>query len=109
MLKDYTIGATIKTQSTESIQKLYKINDKLLLVVDSLGIYTIKSVKPQWVVLRQSPKINLNRLIDSLNPELIIWDGSNYKSYQKRWKITCEAKKIRYHQTSEKGAFLMTY
>ncbi|MGB4743855.1 MAG: ComEC/Rec2 family competence protein [Flavobacteriaceae bacterium] len=109
MLKDYTIGATIKTQSTESIQKLYKINDKLLLVVDSLGIYTIKSVKPQWVVLRQSPKINLNRLIDSLSPELIIWDGSNYKSYQKRWKITCEAKKIRYHQTSEKGAFLMTY
>lgn len=78
-------------------KKLYKINDKLLLVVDSLGIYTIKSVKPQWVVLRQSPKINLNRLIDSLSPELIIWDGSNYKSYQKRWKI------------SEKGAFLMTY
>ena len=35
----------LKTQSTESIQKLYKINDKLLLVVDSLGIYTIKSVK----------------------------------------------------------------
>jgi competence protein ComEC len=109
MLNDYTIGAAIKTQSTDSIQRLYKVDDKLLLVVDSLGIYTIKSVKPQWVVLRQSPKINLNRLIDSLSPELIIWDGSNYKSYQKRWKLTCEAKKIRYHQTSEKGAFLVNY
>ena len=109
MLNDYTIGAAIKTQSTNSIQRLYKVDDKLLLVVDSLGIYTIKSVKPQWVVLRQSPKINLNRLIDSLSPELIIWDGSNYKSYQKRWKLTCEAKKIRYHQTSEKGAFLVNY
>ena len=109
MLNDYTIGAAIKTQSTDSIQRLYKVDDKLLLVVDSLGIYTIKSVKPQWVVLRQSPKINLNRLIDSLSPELIIWDGSNYKSYQKRWKLTCEAKKIRYHQTSEKGVFLVNY
>jgi competence protein ComEC len=109
MLNDYTIGAAIKTQSTDSIQRLYKVDDKLLLVVDSLGIYTIKSVKPQWVVLRQSPKINLNRLIDSLSPELIIWDGSNYKSYQKRWKLTCEAKKIRCHQTSEKGAFLVNY
>ncbi len=109
MLNDYTIGVAIKTQSTNSIQRLYKVDDKLLLVVDSLGIYTIKSVKPQWVVLRQSPKINLNRLIDSLSPELIIWDGSNYKSYQKRWKLTCEAKKIRYHQTSEKGAFLVNY
>ena len=109
MLNDYTIGAAIKTQSTDSIQRLYKVDDKLLLVVDSLGIYTNKSVKPQWVVLRQSPKINLNRLIDSLSPELIIWDGSNYKSYQKRWKLTCEAKKIRYHQTSEKGVFLVNY
>ena len=109
MLNDYTIGAAIKTQSTDSIQRLYKVDDKLLLVVDSLGIYTIKSVKPQWVVLRQSPKINLNRLIDSLSPELIIWDGSNYKSYQERWKLTCEAKKNRYHQTSEKGAFLFKY
>jgi competence protein ComEC len=56
-----------------------------------------------------SPKINLNRLIDSIRPELIIWDGSNYKTYQERWKLTCEAKKTQFHQTSEKGAFLVRY
>jgi competence protein ComEC len=60
-------------------------------------------------LLRQSPKINLNRLIDSIRPELIIWDGSNYKTYQERWKLTCEAKKTQFHQTSEKGAFLVRY
>ena len=109
MLEDYKIGAAIKTQSTDSIRRLYKIDDKLLLVVDSLGIYNIKSVNPQWVLLRQSPKINLNRLIDSLQPEFIIWDGSNYKTYQERWKKTCTTKNIRFHQTSEKGAFLVRY
>ena len=109
MLEDYKIGGAIKTQSTDSIQHLYKIDNKLLLVVDSLGIYTLKSVKPQWVLLRQSPKINLNRLIDSLQPELIIWDGSNYRTYQERWKLTCEAKKIPFHQTSEKGFFRVDY
>ena len=109
MLEDYNIGAGIKTQSTDSIRCLYKIDDKLLMVVDSLGVYTVKSVKPQWVLLRQSPKINLNRLIDSLHPELIIWDGSNYRTYQERWKLTCEAKKIPFHQTSEKGAFWVDY
>ena len=109
MLNDYVIGAAIKTQSTDTIQRLYKINNKLLLIVDSLGVYNIKSVKPQWVLLRQSPKINLNRLIDSIRPELIIWDGSNYKTYQERWKLTCEAKKIQFHQTSEKGAFFINY
>ena len=109
MLNDYVIGAAIKTQSTDTIQRLYKINNKLLLIVDSLGVYNIKSVKPQWVLLRQSPKINLNRLIDSIRPELIIWDGSNYKTYQERWKLTCEAKKTQFHQTSEKGAFFINY
>jgi competence protein ComEC len=109
MVNDYNIGAAIKTQSTDSIHGLYKINDKLLLVVDSLGIYNINSVKPKWIILRQSPKINLNRLIDSLHPELIICDGSNYKTYQERWKLTCEAKKIQFYQTSEKGAFFVNY
>ena len=109
LLTDYKVGAAIKTQSTDRIKNLYKINNKLLLVVDSLGVYTIKSVKPQWILLRQSPKINLNRLIDHLNPELIIWDGSNYKSYQERWKSSCEAKQIQYHQTRENGAFIVTF
>ena len=109
MLNDYVIGAAIKTRSNDTIQRLYKINNKLLLIVDSLGVYNIKSIKPQWVLLRQSPKINLNRLIDSIRPELIIWDGSNYKTYQERWKLTCEAKKIQFHQTSEKGAFFINY
>ena len=109
MLNDYKIGAAITTQSSDTLQTLYKIDNKFLLVVDSLGIYNFKSVHPQWVLLRQSPKINLNRLIDSLDPELIIWDGSNYKSYQERWKLTCQAKKIPFHQTSEKGAFVVHY
>jgi len=109
MLEDYKIGAGIKTQTTDSIQHLYKIDGKLLLVVDSLGIYTVKSVEPHWVLLRQSPKINLNRLIDSLHPELIIWDGSNFKTDQERWKLSCKAKKIPFHETREKGAFFITY
>ena len=109
MLNDYKIGTAITTQSADTLQTLYKIDNKFLLVVDSLGIYNFKSVHPQWVLLRQSPKINLNRLIDSLDPELIIWDGSNYRSYQERWKLTCQAKKIPFHQTSEKGAFLVRY
>ena len=78
-------------------------------MVDSLGIYNVKSIKPQWVLLSHSSKINLNRLIDSLHPELIIWDGSNYRTYQERWKLTCEAKKIPFHQTSEKGFFRVDY
>ena len=79
----------------------------MLLVIDSLGTYNVKSFKPDYVLLTQSPKLNINRLIDSLKPKLIIADGSNYKSYIERWEATCTKRKLPFHQTSKKGAFIL--
>ena len=106
---NYQVGLDLKNVNFETIQNVYNINNKVLLVIDSLGVYKSLSFKPEFVLLRNSPKINLNRLIDSLQPELIISDGSNYRSYQNRWQATCEAKKIPFHKTSEKGAFIYNY
>ncbi|GAL69023.1 competence protein [Jejuia pallidilutea] len=61
------------------------------------------------MLLRQSPKINLNRLIDSLKPKQIIADGSNYKSYIEHWELICKKRKLPFHQTSKKGAFVLNY
>jgi competence protein ComEC len=109
IISNYNVGAHIKTVNFDTLQNVYQIDNKLLLVIDSLGVYKSLSFKPQFVLLRNSPKLNLNRLIDSLQPELIISDGSNYKSYQNRWQETCKAKKIPFHKTSEKGAFIYNY
>lgn len=103
---NYKIGEGIRSFETDSLQNVYHFNNKKILVIDSLGVYNIKHYKPNFILLRNSPRINLNRLIDSLQPELIISDGSNYKSYQERWKATCETKKIPFHQTNEKGSFI---
>ncbi len=106
---DYQIGVGIKKMRTDSLKSIFDITGKQLLLVDSLGIYNTRSFKPEYVLLTGSPKLNLERLIDSLQPTLIIADGSNYYSYQERWKTTCEAKKIPFHQTSEKGALIISY
>ncbi len=77
---------------------------KGVFVVDSLGEY--KQVgKQATVVLRQSPKVHLEDLIDKLAPKLIIADGSNYPSFIKRWKKTCDAQGISFHATAERGAY----
>ncbi|WP_412986469.1 ComEC/Rec2 family competence protein [Pontimicrobium sp. IMCC45349] len=109
LLTNYKIGEHIDTINYNTIKNLYTINNIKILVIDSLGIYNIKSIKPNIILLRDSPKLNLNRVIDSLQPELIISDGSNYKSYQERWKETCRIKKLPFHQTSKKGAFVISY
>lgn len=109
IIKSFTVKSHIKTIKKDTLKPFYILNNKKLLVIDSLGIYNTKLFKPDYVLLRKSPKINLNRLIDSLNLEQIIADGSNYKSYIERWKKICNKRKLPFHQTGEKGAYIIEY
>lgn len=107
MLVNYAINNHISAIKEDSMLPVYKMNNKWLLIIDSLGLYKVSSFKPDLILLRNSPKINLVRIIDSLKPKLIIADGSNYKSYVKRWEATCKNKKIPFHHTYKKGAFVL--
>lgn len=109
IIKDYTVGNHIKNIKEAPLESVYMLKNKTVLVVDSLGIYQINSFKPDYVLLRQSPKINLNRLIDSIKPKHIIADGSNYKSYLESWETTCKKRHLPFHQTGKNGAFIIDY
>lgn len=106
-ITNYKIGASIKSITSDTLQSVYHYNDKIILAIDSLAVYKGISFQPHYILLRNSPRLNLNRVIDSLKPKQIIADASNYKSYLKRWKATCEHKKIPFHQTNEKGAYII--
>ena len=88
------------------MKRSYSIGGHNLIVVDSLGNFDFKSVKFDWILLRNSPKINLEKVIKIFKPKLIIADGSNYKSYVKRWRKTCAKKSIHFHDTFKDGAFI---
>ncbi|WP_235835816.1 ComEC/Rec2 family competence protein [Cognatitamlana onchidii] len=107
IIKDYKIGKQIREVAFTKVLPVYRIDNKNLLVIDSLGVYKPKSFKPDYVLITQSPKINLTRLIDSLQPKYIIADGSNYPSYIKRWSNICLEKNTSFHQTSKDGAFVI--
>ncbi len=104
-IKNYKIGNAITHVKKQSQKSIYTYLDQTLLVVDSLNIYNIDGVSPDIVLLQHSPKLNLNRLIDNLNPKLIIADGSNYKSLISTWDKTCRIKKRPFYDTSKKGAY----
>ena len=107
IIKNYKVGESISKVTLDSIANVYSFKQKTMLVIDSLGLYKGISFKPEYVLLRNSPRLNLNRVIDSLQPSIIIADASNYKSYVKRWEHTCSHKKIPFHYTNEKGAFIL--
>jgi len=88
------------------MKRFYSIGGRHLLIVDEIGIFDFKTERFDWVLLRNSPKIHLEQLIKTLNPKLIIADGSNYKSSVTRWQKTCRKNSVRFHNTYEQGAFI---
>ncbi|RMA66488.1 competence protein ComEC [Ulvibacter antarcticus] len=105
-IKDYYQTEGIRVLSEASLPKVLKYNNQIILVLDSLGVYPKISEKP-IVILTSSPKLHLERLIDSLQPKLVVADGSNYTSYVNRWRKTCAQKKLPFHHTGNKGALII--
>ena len=105
-VEDYVVGEGLLTIEINPLKPLYRISNNNLLLVDSLGIYDFKSTTIDWVLLRHSPKIHLEKLIKTLRPKRIIADGSNYKSHADLWRKTCKNLNIKFHDTAKDGAFI---
>ena len=105
-IRNYLVNRGINHYSEEGIPKTFKFRNTHILILDSLGVYS-KQFQKSIVILTESPKVNLERLIDSTNPQLIIADGSNYTNYVVRWEKTCIQKKLPFHHTSKEGAHII--
>lgn len=104
VLKSYLIANSSSITGINKMQNLYFFNNKKIMVIDSFGVYS-KQINPDIIILRQSPKINLERLIQVNQPKLIVADASNYKTTIQLWKSICIKKKIPFHATAEKGFY----
>tara|TARA_R110002124_G_scaffold99337_1_gene245337 strand:- start:71143 stop:73176 length:2034 start_codon:yes stop_codon:yes gene_type:complete len=105
-VKDYKTAQQIVEVSEEKLQNVLTYRDHKIVIIDSSGVYPNLS-EINIVILIESPKLHLERLIDSVKPHIIIADGSNYKTYVKRWEETCKIKKLPFHYTGAKGAFII--
>jgi len=103
-IKAFRMAVNITNYSEEKLPQLFQYKNKNTLILDSLGVFP-KRKNTNTILLTNSPKVNLNRLIDSLKPKQIIADGSNYFTYVKRWEKTCQLKKLPFCHTAKQGAF----
>lgn len=107
VLKNYTLGERIKDVNYYEISNFLQIDSQVILFIDTIGNYDIKGLQRPILVLGQSPKINLERLIKMLNPTLVIADGSNYKSYVSLWRASCLELQTPFWSTRKKGAYIL--
>ncbi|GGD16050.1 ComEC/Rec2 family competence protein [Hyunsoonleella pacifica] len=109
IIRDFKVENYIGHSVYDSLPSFIVLGSKKVLIIDSLAVYKTSKLQPDYVLLRQSPKLNLERVINTLKPKMIIADGSNYKSYVERWESICKNKKLPFHQTDKKGAYVINY
>lgn len=104
ILNNYLVGNSAVIKSVNKLENTLFFSGKKILVIDSTGIFESK-VKPDILILIQSPKINLERALIQLQPKNVIADASNSYLLQKYWKNSCLKSKIPFHSTNEKGFY----
>lgn len=106
-IKDYRVGKKIIIiQFVNQLFNSYQFKNDTFILVDSLGVYQVGAQLNPIVLLIQSPKINLERLIENIQPKQIIADASNYKNQVVIWKLICDKKNIPFYYTGESGAII---
>jgi competence protein ComEC len=103
-LKSYRVENLSTLKEKKELQNLFYFNGKKIFILDSSGVFP-KNINPDVILVTQSPKINFDRLLQTIKPKMVIADASNYKTIQKQWKATCMKQKIPFHATSEKGYY----
>jgi competence protein ComEC len=104
VLNFYLVGNSGRLKATNSIKNILFFKNKKIFLIDSSGVYT-KNIQPDILILTQSTKINLERILRDLHPKIIIADASNSHAILKAWKLTCLKKNIPFHATNEKGYY----
>ena len=105
-LKNYKVFKGITSTKVDNFKSVYRINNnETLLVIDSLAVYPKENFHPDYLLLKNSPDINLDRVISLLKPKQIIADGSNYKTDVELWKATSNRMNVKFYSTWDEGAF----
>ncbi|MEL4306628.1 ComEC/Rec2 family competence protein [Joostella sp. CR20] len=107
ILKNYKTGANINQLERIKFSNPINFQQQKIVFIDSTLAYK-KEDSLSILLLINSPKINLEKVLLELKPTKVIADGSNYKSLVQLWKRSCTQQKIPFHYTGEKGAFVLT-
>ncbi|TKD60971.1 ComEC/Rec2 family competence protein [Flavobacterium sp. ASW18X] len=104
MLHTFVLGEDIKSIKHSTLPNAFSYESLAIVRIDSLALLPeTKAIDVLW--LSHSPKIHLEKVIDTYRPKYIISDGSNFPHLVQLWKASCTKKEIPFHHTGEKGAF----
>lgn len=103
-INSYLVGNSITLSKIKEIKNVLYFKNTKILIIDSTKAYSEK-IQPDILIITQTSRINLDRLLLHIHPKIVIADGSNSNSIQKYWRNSCLKKNIPFHSTKEKGYY----
>ena len=92
----------IKNLEYKPLPNVLPLKEINFLIIDD-KFYVDNSFPVDYLLLRNSPKIHLEKLLTQLTPKLVIADGSNFYFSIEKWRKTCKEYQIPFHYTQEDG------
>lgn len=109
LLNNYKLSNyKLETEKSLEMKHFFRIGNERIMILDHQAVTSDFGFNPDILVLTNSPRINLDRLLQEIHPKTIVADGSNFFTYKILWKRTAEKSGIIFHDTAQKGAFAMT-
>lgn len=105
LIRDFQLESGTGAVIREVLHNVYTWKDKRILIIDASGLVPENQIGYTHILLTQSPRIHLDRILEAFPSAKIIADGSNYPSFIKRWQESCIRLKRSFHYTGEDGAY----
>ena len=104
ILNDFMTSRILKEMNPIDIENLYIYGNFRLLILNNDQPYTLSQFEPSHLLLRNNPKLNVDRLLEKHQPKMVISDGSNLPWNIIRWKESCRKNRVPFYDTRKKGA-----
>ncbi len=105
MLKNYKAHERVNEIQYKPLKEVHEFNGSLIVLIDSLALYPKSATKVDLLILRNSPKVHPERLLDSLQPKIVVADGSNFNYYTEVWKKATLKRNIPFYHTGKTGYY----
>ena len=101
LIKNFCTQQQVSNLHYKALENIVPFKKDFLTIIDD-KFYLDASYPTHYLLLRNNPKIHLEKFLSNIRPKMLIADGSNYPFIIEKWKHTCQRLQIPFYETKIK-------
>lgn len=101
LIKNFCTQQQVASLHYKALENIVPFKEDFLTIIDD-KFYLDTSYPTHYLLLRNNPKIHLEKFLSNIRPKMLIADGSNYPFIIEKWKYTCQRLQIPFYDTKIK-------